>query len=255
MSHIDEIRHHNSFYSEESKLIFGSFIFGLFYKKLIARLQSQQLITPQSRILSIGCGDGHFETLIAPLVQNVIGFDISNIAVEEANKRSEVLGINNFHAECRNIMDLNPDVYQGKFDVILAIGLLHHIPERDLRDLLTRSLQFLVVGGKFISSDPNAYRLVNIFKVAVQKKYDATHTPDERELIPQAVGTLMQETGFDKVTIRFFDFFMGPLSWVWPQCPIFLSRIGHAIDLVLVKTPLLNRLSSAFLIFAERPRL
>jgi SAM-dependent methyltransferase len=254
MPYSDEITHHNSFYSEESKLIFGSFIFSLFYRKLIMRLQEQQIITPESRVLSLGCGDGHFESLIAPLVKSVVGFDISDIAVEEANRRSRYLGLANFKAVCSNIMELDPDAWHEKFDVILAIGLLHHIPEQDLPALLAQSLQVLVPGGRFVSSDPSAQRLVNVLKVAVRKKYEATHTPDERELVPKDMKALVARTGFENVSIRFYDFFMGPLSWVWPKCPIFLSRLGHAIDQILVRTPLLNRFSSAFLIFAERPR-
>ena len=254
MSYRDEIAHHNSFYTQESKLIFGSFIFNLFYRKLINRLKQEGLIFREARVLSLGCGDGHFESIIAPLVASVTGLDISSTAVDQANRKCKELGIENFRAICTNLVDFDPSNYQGKFDVILAVGLLHHIPEEQLPALLQQYLLFLKPGGRFASSDPSAMRLVNLFKRLFQRKYAATHTPDERELIPHEVKMLAKNSGFQNVEIEFYDFFMGPLSWVWPSCPSFIAICGHIFDQILVRIPVINRYSSAFLLLADRPR-
>ena len=38
-------------------------------------------------VLSLGCGDGQFELLIAPYARRVVGLDISSSAIQAANRR------------------------------------------------------------------------------------------------------------------------------------------------------------------------
>lgn len=245
----EEAAHHDRFYGPKSESIFGSFIFRLFYRKLIRRLKRIGVIRQDANILSLGCGDGHFECMIAPHVASVIGYDISPEAVRAANRRAQDLGVVNFVAREANIMD-GVEVASSlpqKYSAVIAIGFLHHLPESEVPRLLANCRKVLYEGGSFASSDPNRSRLVNLLKFTVRKEYAATHTPGERELSPDLTRALLTDSGYCCSRVIFYDFFMGPLAWLIPRCPKSVAVVGDLLDRLLVCMPLVNRLSSAFI--------
>jgi 2-polyprenyl-3-methyl-5-hydroxy-6-metoxy-1,4-benzoquinol methylase len=85
------------------------------------------------RLISIGCGDGHFECLLAPHVESVLGIDLSSTAIERARARAAAQGLTNVEFRCQPASGLDPD---ERFDGIACVAFLHHVAEPELPALL-----------------------------------------------------------------------------------------------------------------------
>lgn len=74
------------------------------------------------RVLDLGCGIGRNSLKLAMYAHEVIGYDLSGVAVAKANDIAKQLRVNNFRAEVNNFSY----VERGCFDVILCVNMLHH---------------------------------------------------------------------------------------------------------------------------------
>ena len=104
------------------------------------------------RVLSLGCGDGKFELMLAPWARQVVGLDISPQGIELARRQAAQQGITNVEFRCLSFSDLSWD---DKFDTIICLAFLHHVPEDELPGLLKQCFDHLKPGGFFYSQDPN----------------------------------------------------------------------------------------------------
>ena len=105
-----------------------------------------------SRVLSLGCGIGDTELLLAPHVGEVTGIDLSPAAIRQARADAAALGIRNARFE-------EGTSAEGSFDVAIAIFFLHHLPDAELAALPHRLREQLTPGGMFYSLDPSRRRL------------------------------------------------------------------------------------------------
>lgn len=74
------------------------------------------------RVLDLGCGIGRNGIKLAQYAGEVVGYDISDVAVAKANEFAKQLGVGNFRAELNNFSDVEKE----GFDVILCVNMLHH---------------------------------------------------------------------------------------------------------------------------------
>lgn len=99
------------------------------------------------RILDIGCGPAD----ILAYLPNVdySGFDISQAYIDKARSKFGQQG----HFYCQH---LRPDDVENlpKFDVVLAIGLLHHLDDPLAISVMRLAHQALKPGGKLLTVDP-----------------------------------------------------------------------------------------------------
>ena len=86
-------------------------------ENLIRSLLEQKIITPQSRVLDLGCGPGRFSRAFAPYVQEVVGIDISEEMLHYARKNNEDFSNTHFFAT-----DWAKDgmTHLGTFDLVFA---------------------------------------------------------------------------------------------------------------------------------------
>ena len=139
------------------------------------------------RVLSLGCGDGSIERLLAPHVGSVTGVDISPVAIAQARAKS---------AAFPNLSFKTGDAWaDGPYDVVAAFAFLHHLDDAAIRATLSAARAALRPGGIFYSSDPSARRAVALFRGLVRGAYERYHSPDERELDPGALSRLFIEAG------------------------------------------------------------
>jgi tetratricopeptide (TPR) repeat protein/SAM-dependent methyltransferase len=100
-------------------------------------------------ILIAGCGTGQHAITTAQRYQNakVLGIDLSLSSLCYAKRMTSSLGMENIHYAQADIMNLGSNGSVGMFDVIEAVGVLHH-----LRDPLTgwRKLLALLRPGGFM---------------------------------------------------------------------------------------------------------
>jgi SAM-dependent methyltransferase len=100
---------------------------------------------PGCRLLDIGCGPGN----IVPYFRDVeyVGFDMSAEYIESARKHYPQA---TFVCELISQYTLPNLKY---FDVVLALGILHHLDDGEAHQLFEIAYQALKPGGKLVSLD------------------------------------------------------------------------------------------------------
>jgi 2-polyprenyl-3-methyl-5-hydroxy-6-metoxy-1,4-benzoquinol methylase len=101
------------------------------------------------RVLDLGCGIGRNSLQLAKYAKEVVGYDISEVAVARANSIAKELNIFNFRAELNNFSD----VEEGRFDVILCVNMLHHSASPP--QVLSSIRKSLRPGGQLIIMENN----------------------------------------------------------------------------------------------------
>ncbi len=198
-------------------------------------------------MLSLGCGIGDTELLLAPRVGQVIGMDLSPAAVRQACADAERLGVMN-----ATFLEGTEPRSGERFDAVISIFLLHHLPEPTLREFPACVFEMLKAGGVFYSLDPSNRRLSGaVGRRLIPKLMKKYQTPDERELAPEATAQLFRGAGFN-VQSGMYDFGSTPLAGLLPG-----SRVaywaGRRTDDLLLLFPPLRRRGSNFEIIATKP--
>tara|TARA_R110002072_G_scaffold302722_1_gene487952 strand:+ start:1888 stop:2658 length:771 start_codon:yes stop_codon:yes gene_type:complete len=187
-----------------------------------------------SRALCVGCGEGSFEILLSQHVEQIVALDISSKAIEKAKSNATVLGIGNIDFRVQAFEELD---WEEKFDAIICVAFLHHVPENELTGFLENCNKHLKTDGLFYSSDPNAKSIVRkIGRVILGKSYDRFHTSDERELIIEDLEADLDQAGFTQVEIQNTDYFLIPASYILAKWPAVFLRLVWLVDWVCIRT-------------------
>ncbi len=100
---------------------------------------------PGARILDIACGLGGILEQLPPVHYD--GFDIDPTYIASARRTYGDRGT--FH--CADVT--TADVEANAYDIVMAIGVLHHLDDDQARVLIALARRALVTGGRFISFD------------------------------------------------------------------------------------------------------
>ncbi len=93
-------------------------------------------------VLDAGCGAGRHTYFAAEYGAEVVAFDLSGKAVESAIKNTQGLNVKIMQGDIYN----PPRVaWNGKFDFVMCIGVLHHLP--DPQEGFNRLVSLLKLGG------------------------------------------------------------------------------------------------------------
>lgn len=198
-----------------------------------------------TQILSLGCGIADTELLLAPSVAGVTGLDLSPSAIRQARSDAQQMKVTN-----ATFLEGTLESVRQRFDLVIAIFFLHHLPDRALERLPGQIAAALHPSGLFYSLDPSSRRLSGAigrtFIPSLMRKYQ---TADERELEPEGSARLFRGAGFH-VTSSMYDFASTPLAGLFPGW-----RVGYqaarAVDNVLVRTPVIKTLGSNFELLAR----
>ena len=79
------------------------------------------------RVLDIACNSGFWSLQCALLGANVVGFDAREELVAQANLLKSIVGVTNVEYRQLDFWDMTPAALDGKFDVVLNLGLLYHL--------------------------------------------------------------------------------------------------------------------------------
>jgi SAM-dependent methyltransferase len=197
-----------------------------------------------SRILSLGCGIGDTELLLAPHVGEIVGVDLSPAAIRQARADAARLGVRNARfEEC--------EWPGGGFDAAIAIFFLHHLPDSELAALPVKLAQTLCSGGAFYSLDPSRARLSGVVgRKLVPSLMKKSQTPDERELDGEATAAIFRRAGFE-VREGMYDFGSSPLAGLFPGWRAGY-RAARRLDDVLLRAPALRKRGSNFELLGRR---
>jgi SAM-dependent methyltransferase len=247
---MNERDYHDHHYEADAARIQGSPLFRRVHQRGALQFLRRTGAGRAHRVLSLGCGDGSIERHLAPHVAEIVGLDLSPVAIGQARAQAEAAGMRNvtFAVSAAGA----PLESFGRFDFVAAFAVLHHLGDAEIGDTLRAARKVLRSGGAFYSSDPSRRRLVRYFAGLVRGTYDRYHSPDERELDPAALAALAAAAGFSQPVISYTDYFLGPLGWLAPRTPESLGAMLEGIDNLALRVPLLRRYASSFSLCATR---
>jgi cyclopropane fatty-acyl-phospholipid synthase-like methyltransferase len=241
-----ELEYHEKLYSGFAQQHFAKPAVRAVREHMVRRILAKTGAGPNSRILSIGCGIGDTEILLASHVREVVGIDLSPTAIRQANEDASKAGVKNFRAYESRLETFN----DGKFDAVVAIFFLHHLTDSMLHDCARSIHSMLTPDGSFYSLDPSRYRLAGFIGELLFPKLMAQYqTEDERQLAPKFAAQFFEASGFE-VRASFYDFVSTPLAGLFPSW-LAGYRMTRVLDEALIRVPLLRQLSSNFELTAK----
>lgn len=215
----------------------------------LAALGRSVPISVGMRVLSIGCGLGDYELALAPRVGHVIAFDLSEVAVEEARRRAAAAGVTNVEFQRAGTGDITLE--PGAFDLVYAMGVLHHL-EPPARSRLFRDVRgWLCPGGWFYARDPDGSSPLRRWFEPACRRRSRVHSPTEAALIPDVIVRELIEAGFEPPAVRGTEVIAGPLPWLLRAAPGWLWSGIFGVDRICLATPGLRRLASQFSVAAR----
>jgi cyclopropane fatty-acyl-phospholipid synthase-like methyltransferase len=108
-----------------------------------------QYIRPrnQMKILDLGCGTGRILDYLPHV--DYVGIDLSEKYITEAQQRYG--GRGTFHA---GLAEQAEWLTNGQFDLVLAIGVLHHLGDLEAKAMIALATSALRVVGRMVAVDP-----------------------------------------------------------------------------------------------------
>lgn len=244
----DELEYHERIYSGFAQQHFAKGALRAFRAHLVDRILRLTGAGLASRVLSVGCGIGDTEILMAPRVGRIVGLDFSPAGIRQARADAENSGARN----AEFIEGTLEEIAAGDgFDVVFAVFFLHHLPAAELARAPRRIMQLLKPGGRFYSLDPSLYRLSGALgSLLIPKLMRKYQSPGEAELAPQRVKRLFESNGFG-CELSYYDFGSTPLAGLAPSWAAGYQA-ARIVDDLIVRVPWLRNLSSDFEILAKK---
>ena len=192
------------------------------------------------RALEIGCGTGVFTEMFASQGASIVAVDISGELLEKARARNLPPGQVTFLE--KRFEDCDVD---GPFDAVIGSSILHHL---DITGALKNIRRLLKPGGILSFAEPN---MLNP-QVWLERKFHhlpmfSYTSPDETAFVRWKFARLLQEYGFEEISITPFD-------WLHPVVPRPLIGTVRGISRLLEILPGVREFSGSLYIRARSRR-
>ena len=241
-----EIEYHEKLYSGFAQSHFAKPAVRALREHMVTRILKQTAATKTSQVLSLGCGIGDTELLLAPNVGHLTGLDLSPSAIRQAKQDSANLDNVQFIEGTLETAQIAP----ASVDVVIAIFFLHHLPDT-IPELAAQIANILKPNGMFYSLDPSRYRLSGaIGELLIPKLMAKYQSPNERQLAPETTARQFTTAGLD-ARFDYYDFISTPLAGLFPSWRSGY-RVTRVLDEALVRAPGLKRVSSNFEVVARK---
>ena len=201
----------------------------------------------KSDILDYGCAQGEASLILRRYgADNVIGIDISDVAVSQAAERAAKEGVSDVSFRAMNAEDLQFE--DALFDVIFGIGILHHLDQSRSYSEIARVLK---PDGVAVFLEPLGHNpLVNLMRYLTP----SARTPDEHPMTAEDLRLL--SVYFDNVQMQFMNLttlFAAPLGGL-PGSRL-INRLLVALDCgIFYLCPWLQRFSWNVVLTLKKPK-
>jgi ubiquinone/menaquinone biosynthesis C-methylase UbiE len=209
---------HNHIFDSDERRVVDKYYTVTNTSKALYRQYIQE-IPPQSRVLEYGCGPGSEAFALAQRGCNVIGIDISDVAIAQAEQRAVVMRVAD-NTEF-TVMDAENLTYpDASFDYVCGSGILHHL---DIQKALTEIARVLKPDGKAIFFEPLGHNpLINLYRTLTPR----LRTVDEHPLKMPDFSLIRNR--FNTVTVDFFH--LTVLGSVVFRHSLQFERIRHSLE-------------------------
>jgi SAM-dependent methyltransferase len=177
----------------------NAFFYSLYNSVLKATMSKDKFYIKQcihaqkgNRILDIGCGPGNILDYFPEVYYE--GFDSNKKYIDRAIKKYGKRGI--FY--CQKIAKNNIGK-ENYFDIVLATGVMHHLDDSEVLDLLNLAKISLRPGGRLVTLD-GVFRKDQSWLIKLFLKNDRGKFIREQEKYLQLAGKV-----FDKIEVHFKD--------------------------------------------------
>jgi SAM-dependent methyltransferase len=140
------------------------------------------------RVLEVGCGGGFSARYLEGAYDTYTGVDYSEELIRYAR---EVNGGPGREFVCANVKDFEA---KHAYDVILMVGVLHHMPEPELALVRLRSL--LAAGGALVVNEPQRGNPGVSALRWLRKRVDPKYSADQVEFSEREILGLFERTGY-----------------------------------------------------------
>ena len=158
-----------------------------------------------ARVLDLGCGGGHVTFNIAPLVREVVAYDLSPEMLEVVARAAEERGLVNVQTE-KGMAESLP-FEDGSFDVVVSRFSAHHW--RDLDAGLREAARVLKPGGTIVIVDTisTGVPIIDTFFQAIELLRDCSHVRNysrsEWEAAFARAGFMARSSGRFRLRLEF----------------------------------------------------
>ena len=146
-----------------------------------------------ARLLEFGCGATAMGSTFGDTAAEIVGIDISDVAVREATEHARRTGLRATY----QVMDAEALQFPDQsFDLICSAAILHHL---DLRRAFGEIARTLRPGGHAIFLEPLGHNpIINLYR----RMTPHMRTPDEHPLLVSDLE--LGKEYFDEVEVRYF---------------------------------------------------
>jgi SAM-dependent methyltransferase len=187
-----------------------------------------------TRVLEYGCGTGSAAFDLAARGVDVLGIDISPVAIEVARATAEALGVDR-HASFAVMNAEALELDDASFDVICGSGVLHHL---DLANSLPEVARVLRPEGEALFIEPLGHNpVINAYR----RRTPEMRTPDEHPL--RVDDLALAGRWFGVVDVEYFNLLTlasVPLRR-WAFQPALQRRLHRADQALFRRVPGLRR--------------
>jgi len=204
------------------------------------RLERSLIGIPQPirNILEVGCGAGFTADYLKGKYLNYTGVDYSENLINYAENYNSAGGV---RFECVNINEFDSE---ETYDVILMIGVLHHIP--DPGNTIESLTRFLSPEGMIVVNEPQRGNPFIGLLRKIRKRIDNNYSADQVEFTEDEIRSIFEKNGYGVKTYP-QGIFSTPLAES-RVLPGFLGML--AVRVAVLLDPLLENLFS-FSIFRK----
>lgn len=216
----------------------------------VTKTFSKSDVSNNAHILEIGCGAGFGAKYLREEYVKYTGLDYSK---ELINKARQLFESENVSFYATNLFDFTS---KHLYDVILMIGVLHHISDQPAA--IRRSFELLKPGGFLVINEPQAANPIFRFLRGVRTKVSTEYSEEQDQVDAEELVALFRESGFTEVRSYPQGLFSTPFAEVMLQPQLitsFISRASCAIDTFLEKNlkNILGKLTWNIIVSGQKP--